>query len=410
MSSKSNKTKDLCIHCNKYFTQLSNHQSQKISCRVAEAERVKEIVKQNRAKKNIPMVIVTGKPSKKKQKKQKNQPNNNDNNGDPNLNIGPPVASLKVNEPAIADDSSSFPPLDDGSMQENNIDMDEEVVSVAGSSVASSIGFTDANEDKIHPIKRPIPESINTNPRVDISTAIDNVNTNDTINAVISNNEPETDTSQQIPIGAYSLNNNIRIIYEDSNVEECPDLRTHDRLDKHELALLRVYDICEKARAPRYTMDVILNIFQEEYNNFDFQHKIWKRDTFIKTIIEKFPCTKPEIHPEDLESDHARDIQYHRIPRNLVSVVTYDPLSQIKDILSDYSLFYDLSNLQINLTDDISQRWKPFVHPDPLVRDDQLTGAWFKGVVSDYQRKYGSTVCILPLVMYIDKTGTDQMQ
>ena len=91
-----------------------------------------------------------------------------------------------------------------------------------------------------------------------------------------------------------------------------------NKFNEHEKVLMRIYDVCEKARAPRYLMDAILDIIREEHSKFDTKHGIWRRKAFVKKMMEDFPCPPPTMVGVNLETDLVRDIQYRRTPRNHV--------------------------------------------------------------------------------------------
>jgi hypothetical protein len=87
-----------------------------------------------------------------------------------------------------------------------------------------------------------------------------------------------------------------------------------------------------------------------------------------------------------------------------VTVCHYDFVEQLIDLLSDQSIFGDVDNLDVNKNDPFGK----FVRDDGRVNEVN-SGSWYQSaydrLITDKENEF-----LLPLILYVDKTGTDVMQ
>jgi len=107
-----------------------------------------------------------------------------------------------------------------------------------------------------------------------------------------------------------------------------------------------------------------------------------------------------------IESLHPLGLEYRREFCDSVLIVYYNFLDQVHDLLNDVLIWGDVSNFQgsVNLDDPFSN--EPLCH-DSLV-NEIVDGQWF--IKTNQQCKIlapNEPYVILPVVRYIDKTGTD---
>jgi Plavaka transposase len=127
-----------------------------------------------------------------------------------------------------------------------------------------------------------------------------------------------------------------------------------------------------------------------------------KRKSFIKHLCNKFNTPPPDIYPVHLEShlnndDHSNARQI----RDTVEVVCFDFSEQLKDILSDNTLFGDLSNLVVNNGDD---KWHPFRNTTGNIHE-VLDAKWYQEFVIPSVTNPNKQFAI-PIGMYIDASET----
>jgi hypothetical protein len=85
-------------------------------------------------------------------------------------------------------------------------------------------------------------------------------------------------------------------------------------------------------------------------------------------------------------------------------------LAGMLDLLSDMQLFGDIDNLVVNTDEDDS--FKPFGGNKTGQLDEVLDGEWYQKTVEVYVEKEGKNMrrFVLPIIFYVDKTGTTQNQ
>jgi len=133
------------------------------------------------------------------------------------------------------------------------------------------------------------------------------------------------------------------------------------------------------------------------------------RKSFMHHLLKQFQCPKAHLLHIGIESFHPLGINYKREFCNSVSIVYYNFLDQVHDLLNDISVWGDESNFKgtINMDDPFSN--------EPICVDgfvDEIVDAeWYKKTNAQCKDLCpNEPYLILPVIGYIDKTGTDVNQ
>jgi len=178
-----------------------------------------------------------------------------------------------------------------------------------------------------------------------------------------------------------------------------------------ERVLIRLGQACNDTNAPLYLVDEIMEIIQDECDNgirFDKIH-FRKRDSFMKHLFSRFNTPKANLLHIGIESLHPNNMEYRREFRDSVSVVYYDFLDQVNDLLNDISIWGDESNFEgtVDMKNPFSN---DFIRSDEYV-DEVNDGHWFCETNEECKHIAGDDpYLVLPVIGYIDKTGTDVNQ
>ena len=82
-------------------------------------------------------------------------------------------------------------------------------------------------------------------------------------------------------------------------------------------------------------------------------------------------------------------------------------MEQLVDLLSDESLFGDLKNLVVNRED----RWKPYCPPEGTNNlDEVFDGKYYIDTIRLLLTRTDGSQFLIPIMIYVDKTGTDAFQ
>ena len=155
-------------------------------------------------------------------------------------------------------------------------------------------------------------------------------------------------------------------------------------------ATLDVLKLCHDAGVSLEFYDILFALLRKHSskNKVDIT-KLPKRDTFLKSLRSRISSPTPVI-------SQVGNLQ----------VPHFDMLSQIRDLLGSF-LFNDLNNLCVNL--DPEQRYQVFVATDADKCAEMCAQEWHRQThhefITDPQTQF-----LLPLIFYIDETGTDVFQ
>jgi len=165
------------------------------------------------------------------------------------------------------------------------------------------------------------------------------------------------------------------------------------------------------ANVPLYLADDIVEIFRDETERgFVFDTSLLsKHRSFLKQLCEQFPTPKATSIRIGIEGLHSKDWNYQSDQCDHVTIVTYDFMDQVNDLLNDDTIFGNLDNFigTIDMVD-------PFGNKPPNAAglvDKIHDGKWFQDTVKMCSLvAQGEPFMVLPVIGYIDKTGTDVNQ
>lgn len=178
-------------------------------------------------------------------------------------------------------------------------------------------------------------------------------------------------------------------------------------------SMMRLYGCTEDARCPRYFLDKFLSILREEINSHHFDlNRSQSRAAFVKYFTEKYPTAPPVIRDVPLETD-VSDIsnvtieEFRRRHGDVAKVVTFDFKSQLHDLLGDKQIWGDPDNLQVNKN---QADWFNPYHNDSGTLDDLCDGSWYTQTINVKAIGKDGREFLIPIILYMDKTGTDVYQ
>ena len=198
-----------------------------------------------------------------------------------------------------------------------------------------------------------------------------------------------------------------QIIYNSGNVFH-KNLKTY----------LRIHQYLRGSNCPLGTFDDILAIFKEEAlaNGFDILARHPSRRTLLKQMAKEFGGGRtPQKTTVALETPNSQEENYQPQVGDTADVYSFDFKPSITHLLTDDHLCGNEDNLSLDLTN-------PFACPAPnLPLDEVTTGSWYQeawaNMVKEAVIQNGIAVCpkgyplfMVPLILYVDKTGTSVMQ
>ena len=155
-------------------------------------------------------------------------------------------------------------------------------------------------------------------------------------------------------------------------------------------ATLDVLKLCHDAGCSLEFYDILFALLRKHAskNQVDVT-KLPKRETFLKKLRARISSPMPSI-------SQVGNLQ----------VPHFDILSQIRDLFGSF-VFNDINNLCVNM--DLEQRYNVFVGSEDDKFVEVCAQKWYEETyaefVTDPQRQF-----LLPLIFYIDETGTDVFQ
>ena len=167
-------------------------------------------------------------------------------------------------------------------------------------------------------------------------------------------------------------------------------------LNKKQRVMAQLYSTADSAGAPKYLVDELMNILKAANSDHGFQPTdpdITTRKPFMKSLQQTFGVPPPEEIPIKLEVGRTVTVSRNCFPRLLQD-----------HLLSD--TYRSLSNL------DLPDPNQPFSSkPTPPMTYDNITQSyWFRQAYLQHQQELDSGTAILhPLIIYMDKTGVDQI-
>ena len=205
---------------------------------------------------------------------------------------------------------------------------------------------------------------------------------------------------------------------------------------KKEVALLQLANLLESRGSPHVMFEEILAWVEELINTGLLQHgdetdylRKTKRKTFVQQIMQMYPTAKFAWQVVALETKKTQSIlhakvwfksdesisqyyehlnQFQRTNRDCAWVPKTDFAKQLKHLLSDRTLFGNLDNLVMNHSNVPESLFMPYENGPNDRLDDILSGSWYADTVR--RMNLGKNDFLMPILLYMDKTGTDAYQ
>jgi hypothetical protein len=160
-------------------------------------------------------------------------------------------------------------------------------------------------------------------------------------------------------------------------------------LDSQEQAMLDLLKLCQDAGTSLGFFDKLVTTLRRHGRKGFNITKASKRQTFLDKLREKIACPRPVI----------ATVRSHQVPK-------FNLLEQIIDLLKSI-LFDDVDNLCVNLTP--SERFSLYKATATDSFSEVFASRWYRETHSTFVTD-GDLEFLLPLIFYIDETGTDAFQ
>ena len=181
--------------------------------------------------------------------------------------------------------------------------------------------------------------------------------------------------------------------------------------------MMKLHRCVEEAGCPRYFFDRFMAILKEEVqdNGFNVLTDVMSRASFQKYFTKNYKCAPPIVHDVPLEVgvDALNPTEtYKRGLRDVAQVIVFSFQEQLDDLLNDRLLFGDIKNLVVNKESE--HHFRPYTGNSSTL-DEVLDGSWYQETVQvslkiDPKDGTESRDFWLPIIIYVDKTGTDANQ
>jgi len=180
--------------------------------------------------------------------------------------------------------------------------------------------------------------------------------------------------------------------------QECIENLPH--LSSSDAALIKLWSLLKKAGSPLYLFDEVVS-FIETHSGSTFTSgiKIDRRDALFRRLSKRFPVPKPEPVVVPLEHDGEEGDEHRRRPGDTVSAQRWDFQSVVQDLLLDPFIFGDTNNL-VNK----ANPYDKYPPPDDG-KDKELLASYWYSKTHDEKISDPKTEILLPLVIYLNKTG-----
>ena len=160
-------------------------------------------------------------------------------------------------------------------------------------------------------------------------------------------------------------------------------------LDTQEQAMLDLLQLCQDAGTSLQFFDnLVTTLRRHGRKGFDIR-KASKRQTFLDNLRKKISCPRPIITA----------VGSHQVPK-------FNLLEQIIDLLESV-IFDDIGNLCVNLS--LDERFSPYKPTGADCFVEVFASRWYSSTnqefITDHDLEF-----LLPLIFYIDETGTDAFQ
>ena len=212
--------------------------------------------------------------------------------------------------------------------------------------------------------------------------------------------DEELDTEEAAVNPSTTVAEQVQMHFGIDNSAVCDDDHNYQKINSNDesnvnlspvdCATLDVLKLCHDAGCSLEFYDILFALLRRHSskNKVDIT-KLPKRETFLKNLRTRISSPMPMI-------SQVGNLQ----------VPHFDILSQIRDLLGSF-VFNDLNNLCVNMEPE--QRYNVFVPTDDDKFVEMCAQKWYKDTsaefITDPQKQF-----LLPLIFYIDETGTDVFQ
>jgi hypothetical protein len=193
-----------------------------------------------------------------------------------------------------------------------------------------------------------------------------------------------------------------------------PPTSGYNLFPPNEMSYLRILSYCDDHGCPLYFFDGLMKLLWEETkeNRLNLSQKVPRRETLFRRISKVCMAPPPITEIVALENatnrNGANQLHYERLPRDVAVLFRYDFSLQIMDLLSDSAIFGSLDKLDVNKGPN-SDRFGMFRRDEPHSVFEVNSGQWYKHAYS-HLIKDPENEFLMPLIFYVDKTGTDSLQ
>jgi len=182
-------------------------------------------------------------------------------------------------------------------------------------------------------------------------------------------------------------------------------------LTDEDIFLTKVSELCTKSNLPHHIFDDIVNLFRD-VNSLNLKirpDKLCYRKHFISRLEKRFTSPVPKCIPVTLESSDKipKNNQSRSSHRDKANVIVFDFKDQVYDLLHNPDTFGNMENLIGTHRMDDPFNSAPIEHNDGRV-DEIMDGQWYKDTYEECKAIAGDEPFVVyPVIMYMDKTGTD---
>jgi hypothetical protein len=183
-------------------------------------------------------------------------------------------------------------------------------------------------------------------------------------------------------------------------VEEAIGLARLPKILAKDVALVDLMKMLNDAGCPCCLFDKIVNFMECHLGTtFPAGKKIDKRETLMNRLVARFPVPEPTPVQVVLEHGYDEEGEYSRRSGDSVSVQTWDFEKMCQSYLLNPFLFGNRNNL-VN-SQNLFGKYLP-VGPSDM---EVLASYWYSKTYDKYILTDPETQFLLPLEMYLDKTG-----
>jgi hypothetical protein len=176
-------------------------------------------------------------------------------------------------------------------------------------------------------------------------------------------------------------------------IDEQEELHQISREDK---IMARLYKVCDDARCPKYLVDRLVGVLSDVEGDFDLT-SVTNRKSFFLRVHKKLETIPPEA------------IEVTLCNGEKATVYRFDFMEQLQRHLVS-RVFADQDNIDLPNPE---EPWSSLFPPDQRTakHTSLVDSTWYHNTSTSQEHLLSTGQYALhPLVLYIDKTGTDGMQ